>query len=118
MTSAGDLALQSRREHQAGATGKDSIPDAVDRCRKLRRSATVTLARCASRARNDLNADACTIADRIAEIAAEADDHRQFVNRVRRLLIRLRDGDFITDAEQQALKGCAAQASVDAPSQR
>jgi hypothetical protein len=99
MISVGDFALQSRREHQVGAADKDRIPNVVDRCRMLRRGATVTLARCDSPARNDLNADGCTIADRIAEIAAEADDHRQFVNRVRRLLIRLRDGDFITDAE-------------------
>jgi hypothetical protein len=71
----------------------------------------VTLSGCRSRARNDLDVDGCTIADRIAGIAALADDQRQFVVRVRRLLHRLRDADFITGAEQRAIRRCAEQAA-------
>ena len=90
----------------------DGVPDQVDQCGSSDQSSTVAIDACDSGVENDLHVDGCTIADRIAEIAAGVANHGQFVRGVVRLTNSLRRQGVITRQERQALLRCAVQADL------
>jgi hypothetical protein len=83
----------------------DGVPDEEDTCSEdSDRSPTVLVEACDTGVRNELDTDGCTIADRIAEIASSAKNHRQFVRQVTHLA---RQG-FITANDENAIRQCLA----------
>jgi hypothetical protein len=79
---------------------------------------TVIIEECDSGVDNTLFEDdedfgnGCTIADLIVEIAAEANNHDQFVRGVSDLLNDLKDKSVISGRDQGAIQRCAAKSSL------
>jgi hypothetical protein len=90
----------------------DGVPDQADQCGSSDRSSTVAIDACDTGVENDLDVDGCTLADRIAEIAAAAANHGQFVRGIAQLTTQLQQQGFITRDEKQALLRCAVQADT------
>jgi hypothetical protein len=88
------------------------MPDAHDRCRRSDRTPTLKLGRCDTRALNDLDVDGCTIADRLARIAAHANTRDQLVRRVLRLWRDLDERGSFTPAERGAIRRCVAKVDL------
>jgi hypothetical protein len=89
----------------------DGVPSPHDRCRRSVLDDTVVLGRCNSRATNDLDADGCTITDRIVRIAVRSDTRSEFLQRVRKVAGTLVLTDVITPRERRAIQRCAANAN-------
>lgn len=93
-------------------TDRDGVPNRHDRCRRSDLAATVRLGWCDTRARNDLDVDGCTIADRIARITRYAKTEDQFVRRITRLWRDLTEEEFLTPVERRAFRRCASKVKV------
>jgi hypothetical protein len=112
MLSQSDLVVFSWPAGPVPETDGDTLPDAVDQCEASDLSPTVVIDTCDSGALNDLDVDGCTIADRIAAVAADAANHGQFVSGVAQLTQQLQQQRAITSSERQALLRCAAKADL------
>jgi hypothetical protein len=93
-------------------TDGDSVPDVADQCEASDLSSTVMIDACDAGVENDLDVDGCMLADRIAEIAAAAANHGQFVRGIAQLTTQLQQQGFITRDEKRALLRCAVQADI------
>ena len=90
----------------------DGVPDADDGCPTSDTSPTVVIDGCDSQVTNHVLDDGCTIADLIAECAAGAQNHGQFVSCVAELTNSLKRDGVITGLEKGAIQSCAAQADI------
>ncbi len=75
-------------------------------------SVTVVIGDCDSGVANLLFDDGCTISDLIAECAAGANNHGQFVSCVAQLTNGLKQEGIISGQEKGAIQSCAAQADI------
>ena len=90
----------------------DGIPDGEDACPNSNLSSTVVIDGCDSGVTNHLLEGGCTISDLIAECAAGANNHGQFVSCVSHLTNGLKKDGVITGMEKGAIESCAAQADI------
>lgn len=91
----------------------DGVVDVEDACRISDLSPTVVVAGCDSGVTNTLFADGCTIADRVAACAEDADgvgDHGELVSCVTQLGNELQKAGILSGASQGAIVSCAASA--------
>jgi len=92
------------------------VPDPDDECDISDLSLTAVIDGCDSGVANHLFDDGCTMADRIAACAADADNHGAFVGCVGELTnIWMRD-EIITSRDKGPIQRCAAHANL--PEQR
>ncbi len=90
----------------------DGFPDDEDACPTSDLAATVVIDGCDSGAENALLAAGCTLSDLIAEIAATAANHGDFVSGVADLTNGLKKDGLLTGQEKGAIQSCAAQADI------
>jgi hypothetical protein len=90
----------------------DGIPDDTDACPSSDLAATIVIGNCDSGVVNQLQANGCSLSDRIAEIAAGARNHGQFVSQVAHFTNQLVADGIITGSEKGAIQSCAAQARI------
>lgn len=91
-------------------TDGDGVFDDEDECVDSDLSATVVILDCDSGVENQLFPNGCTISDLIAECAAEANNHGQFVRCVAHLTNDLKKAGLITGKEKGKIQSCAAKA--------
>jgi hypothetical protein len=75
-------------------------------------SATVIIDGCDSGVPNTFFVSGCTINDLIAQIAASAGNHGQFVSGVAHFTNQLKKAGIITGAQKGSIQSCAAQANI------
>jgi hypothetical protein len=90
----------------------DGVPDDEDACVNSDMNPTVVIDGCDSGVPNHLLENGCTISDLIAECAANAASHGEFVSCVADLTNDLRAAGFITGNEKGQIQQCAAQADL------
>lgn len=90
----------------------DGIADDEDACPDSILTETVVIDQCDSGVPNTVIGDGCSISDRIAEWAASARNHGQFVRQVTMVTNGLQRGGTITGAQSGAIQRCAAQANL------
>ena len=90
----------------------DGTPDCGDACEQSNLLPTVVVDGCDSGVANLQLEQACTIADRVAECAAEASNHGRFVACVSHLTNDIRKEGVISAGERSAIVTCAAQSSL------
>ena len=90
----------------------DGLGDDCDVCPESDLSDTVVIDGCDSGVANVLFDDGCTISDLIAECAAGANNHGQFVSCVAQLTKALKRQGIISGQEKGAIQSCAAQADI------
>jgi|GEM_PF-2746955 len=97
-------------------TDDDGIPDLFppeeDHCLESDLSDMVIIDGCETRVSNTLLDDGCTIMDLIADCAAEAVNHGQFLSCVAEVTNDLKQAGIITGQEKGAIQNCAAQADI------
>jgi hypothetical protein len=90
----------------------DGFGDACDGCPHSDLSPTVIIDGCDSGVANTLLFSACSISDKMAECAAAARNHGQFVRCVAHMTNRLKKAGVISGKEKGAIQKCAAQAHI------
>jgi hypothetical protein len=90
----------------------DMVPDDQDSCLGSNQAANVVIAGCDSGVANTLFADGCTISDGIAQCAASAGNHGNFVSCVSHLTNDLKKNGTITGAQKGSIQSCASGASI------
>lgn len=90
----------------------DGVPDALDQCEASDLNPTVVIDECETDAPNHLDVDGCTLSDLIAQVAAGAKSQKKFINGVVHLTKDLRRQNLLTRDEKQAIRDCAAKASL------
>jgi hypothetical protein len=90
----------------------DGIPNDEDDCPNSHLNGTVIIDGCDSGVPNVLQPSGCTISDLIAECAAGATNHGQFVSCVAQLTNTLVGNGTITGRQKGAIQRCAAQANI------
>ncbi len=90
----------------------DGVIDDDDQCPGSDLSPTVVIDGCDSGVPNLLFSDGCTISDLIAQCAAGASNHGQFVSCVSHLANDLKKDGLITGAQKGALTSCAGQSNL------
>lgn len=90
----------------------DGIPDDTDSCPSSNLTPTIVIDNCDAGVANQLQSSGCTLSDRIAEIAAGARNHGQFVSGVAQFTNQLLANGIITGREKGAIQSCAAQAAI------
>jgi hypothetical protein len=90
----------------------DGIPDNKDDCPNSDLRPTVVIDGCNSGVPNTLFPTGCTIADFIAECAAGASNHGQFVSCVSNLTNDLKKAGTITSQQKSVVQSCAAKAHI------
>jgi hypothetical protein len=90
----------------------DGIPDINDTCIDSDLSPTVVIDGCDSGVPNPLSPNGCTIADQIADCAADATTHGRFTSCVDALTTKLRRDRLITGRQKDAIDSCAARADI------
>ncbi len=90
----------------------DGIPDDSDACPSSNLAPTIVIDGCDSGVANLLQASGCSLSDHIAVIAANANNHGQFVSGVAHFTNQLRADGIITGSEKGAIQSCAARASI------
>jgi hypothetical protein len=93
-------------------TDGDGFFDDVDFCIDSDLSATVVIDGCDSGVANLLLDDGCTISDLIADCAAGASNHGQFVSCVSSLTNDLKKAGLISGREKGAIQKCAARSDL------
>ena len=88
-------------------TDGDGVPDNVDACPNSDVRPTVFVGTCNTMVPNRLFANGCTMADHIAEVAAQAKNHGAFVSGVTRLTNDWKRQGIITGAQKGAIQTCA-----------
>jgi len=91
-----------------GDSDGDGVPDGEDECPDSDLSPTVVIAGCDSGVENDVLETGCSIADLVAEIAAGAQSHGQFVAGVATLAAGLAEDGVIEENDIGDLVSCAA----------
>ncbi len=86
----------------------DGVPDGADSCPQSDPSPTVVVDGCDSGVANTTFADGCNIGDEIADLAAGARNHGQFVSSVSRFLNGLKRDGIISGAQKGAIMSCVA----------
>ena len=90
----------------------DGIPDDEDACPDSDLAETIVIDGCDSGVENLLFDDGCTMADLIAECAAGASNHGDFVSCVAHLSNEWKHAGLITGQEKAAIQSCAAQSNI------
>jgi hypothetical protein len=96
----------------------DAIPNDEDTCPNSILSDTVVIDECDSGVDNTLFVDdedfgnGCTIADLMMQIAADANNHGQFVSGVAQFTNDLKKSGIISAQEKGAIQRCVAQSSL------
>lgn len=90
----------------------DGVLDDQDSCLDSIVTASVVIDGCNSGAPNVVEGDGCTFSDTIAQIAAQARNHGQFVSRVAGYANRWKKAGLITGQQKGAIQSCAAQAAI------
>jgi hypothetical protein len=90
----------------------DGVPDGSDACPNSNLSPTVVIDGCNTGVPNTLFANGCTISDEIAECAAGASNHGQFVSCVAKLTTQLKKQGTITGNQKGAIDSCAGKSSI------
>jgi hypothetical protein len=90
----------------------DGIADAEDACADSDLSETVVLDGCDTGVANVAVTPGCYLTDRIADCAAQAADHDEFVSCVAHLTNELRKGDVLSNREKSRIQSCAGQSSL------
>jgi len=93
-------------------TDGDGFPDDEDACPESDLSASVIIDGCDSGVDNLLLDSGCTISDLIADCAANASNHGQFVSCVAHLTNDLKSDGLISGKEKGAIQRCAAKANL------
>ena len=88
----------------------DGIPDQDDECPASNLEATIIIAGCNSRVKNQLFSNGCTMSDEIAQCAIDAKNHGAFVRRVAHLTNDWKAQGIIKDKQKGAIQRCAAKA--------
>ena len=91
----------------------DMVPDdGSDQCLGSDLRPTVNVASCNSGVPNTLFSNGCTISDLIGKIAAQSQNHGDFVSGVAHLTNDLKASGLITGANKGAIQSCAAGAAI------
>ncbi len=90
----------------------DGVPDEVDACPYSNLSATVVIGNCDTGVSNPVDADGCTIFDRIAKCAIGVKSHGQFSSCVAKLTENLKTDGIITGREKGSIQRCAEQVKI------
>jgi hypothetical protein len=90
----------------------DGVADDVDCSPNSDLSPTIVIDGCDSGVPNILFSNGCTISDLIAQIAANANNHGQFVSGVAHLTNDLKKAGLITGSQKGAIQSCAAGANI------
>ena len=90
----------------------DQFGEEVDHCPESDLSATIAVNSCDTGVENQLLNNGCTISDRIAECAAGARNHGQFVSCVSDRTNELKHDGYITGKDKGAIQRCAAKADI------
>ena len=90
----------------------DGVADGDDACVFSDLTPTVVIDGCDSGTPNLLAADGCTFSDDIAELAAGAGNHGQFVSAVTHLMNAAKKAGLISGAQKGAVITCAAGSSL------
>jgi hypothetical protein len=90
----------------------DGVIDLDDECDISDLRSTIIIDGCDSGVGNHLFDDGCTMADRVAECAADAGNHRSFVSCVAQLTHDWVDESVITPRDKGPIQRCAAQADL------
>ena len=93
-------------------TDEDGVGDACDDCPNSDLSPTVVIDGCDTGVENVVLANGCTISDLIAECAAGASNHGQFVSCVAHLTNDLKAQGIITGRQKGVIQRCAARADI------
>jgi len=93
-----------------GDSDGDGVPDAEDQCPASELSPTVVIAGCDSGVENSLEDTGCTPADLIAEVAAQSQNHGEFVSGVSLLAADIVQTGMIGNSDAGQLIQCAGQA--------
>jgi hypothetical protein len=102
----------------AGVAGKckdadgDGVLDGNDACPNSIVTATVVIDGCNSGVPNTVLANGCSISDKIAECAANASNHGEFVSCVAHLTNDLKQAGIMTNQQKGAIQNCAAHADI------
>jgi len=95
-----------------GDGDNDGVPDTADACPMSDPAPTVVIDGCDSDVPNLPVADGCNIADTVAEYAAGAVNHGEFVSQVTQLGNDLNRAGALSGAENGAIQSCAARADI------
>ncbi len=98
-----------------GDTDGDGVIDPDDACPNSDLAETVVIHGCDSGVANHLFDDGCTMADRIGECAAGAENHRGFVRCIAHLTHGWAGQGIITFRDGARIRRCAAQADLPQP---
>lgn len=90
----------------------DGIPDDEDDCLDSDTSTTVIIDGCDSGISNFIDGDGCSISDLIAQIAASATNHGNFVSEVSNLLNDLKWAGILSGSDKGAIQSCAGGAII------
>lgn len=90
----------------------DGLPNIEDACPNGDNAATVVIDGCDSGVENLVFDDGCSISDTIANIAANAANHGDFVSQVSHFTNELKSAGLISGREKGALTSCAGQADL------
>jgi hypothetical protein len=93
-------------------TDGDGFPDDEDSCPESDLTTNVVIDGCDSGVGNLLLGDGCTISDLIADCAASASNHGQFVSCVSHVTNSLKKDGLISGREKGAIQRCAAQSDL------
>ena len=89
-----------------------TIPDDSDACPNSDARLTVFVGTCNTMVPNRVFANGCTMADRIAEVAAQARNHGAFVSGVAHLTNDWKRQGIINGAQKGAIQSCAGKAKL------
>lgn len=90
----------------------DGLADDVDACPQSDLAASLVIDGCDTRVDNLLQADGCTLGDRIGLIALAVRNHGEFVSEVTRFTQQLVADGSIRPNQRGAIHACAARASI------
>jgi hypothetical protein len=90
----------------------DGVSDDLDACPQSDLSAMVVIDRCRTGVENSVDAEGCSIADRIDDCASDARNHGQFVQCVATQAKELKHDDVISLFDGMRMVACAAKADI------
>lgn len=108
--SARDAPAQS--ECSACDSDEDGIGDELDACGHSNLASTVVIDGVDTGVPNFISADGCSISDQIAEAAAAANNHGEFVSAVAGLTNGLKSAGVISGKQKGAIQNAAADANI------
>jgi hypothetical protein len=106
-----DMTLQQMTDIGWFSDG-DGVPDGLDSCIGSDPNANIVIDGCDSGVANTVFANGCRISDSIEACAENAGNHGAFVSCVSHYTNSLKKAGTITDAQKDAIQGCAGGASI------